>query len=82
MNTTEVEEIMHQADCFPEEFFRRAMKWKYQVPHDTRLDYLRYTAYGTIPAYVVEYCIYLKAIRAKDDSTCDDVYPSFLGRGD
>ena len=84
MTPADVEQMAKQQGVSVETYFKRAMKWKYGVEHDTYLDFLKFDVHYIVSKYVAEYTKYLydKARQEAHDDFADDILPVLIGRGD
>ncbi len=84
MTPQQVDEEVKKAGCSVETYFKRAMRWKYGVEHDTYLDVLKYQVHYIVAPYVVAYTnhLYHQARQEASEDFADDILPVLIGRGD
>jgi len=82
MTPQQVDAEIKQSGLTPEQYFRKAMIWKYGQHHDTYLDVLKYQVHGILPDYVTAFCShqYHKARQEAHDDFADDILPILVTR--
>ncbi len=85
MTPADVEQQIKLAGCTTEQYFNRAMKWRYGEFHDTMIDVIKYDIHYIVAPYVISYTLHLQqaAIRKEEDeTTCDDCHLIDVAKGE